>query len=57
MEYDPMNFKVGLAAALCSPYRTFVKRDPVVVTNELLSSDGYTLLDANGLYLIPKEAE
>lgn len=30
---------------------------PMADTIRLLSSDGYTLLDANGVYLLPKEDE
>lgn len=31
--------------------------DEQVTVNVLKSSDGYTMLDSNGLYIIPKESE
>ena len=41
IEYDPIKFKTGLAAALCSPYRAFYKCKQVVLEVEKIVSNTY----------------
>jgi hypothetical protein len=45
-----------LMGCFVKPLAMSSNKEPATV-NVLKSSDGYTLLDFNGLYIIPKESE